>query len=296
MSWSKPETPGKPLKCRATAARPDVVSRRPAGDPCGRAPRARRRQLADAHCARAAPAAGAREEGGARREPRRALCRRVGRPAPADGPFGRRVRLEVHQKWRRRCPPALHPRALRPGLPLLPSPFTRFSQVAHTAATDCQPAAERLAVVNVTTGRQPDVKTLKLLAALTALLALVLGVAACGGAEEGWSDSGGGDLSGEIVIDGSSTVAPLTDQVGRCSRRRTRTSTYVSGQPARPRFKRFCTGEPDIWTPGGRWKPRRRSYAGRRRRVPGVRRQSAVVVVRPDNPVSCMSPDQLSEI
>ncbi|HWT90282.1 MAG TPA: phosphate ABC transporter substrate-binding protein, partial [Solirubrobacterales bacterium] len=54
----------------------------------------------------------------------------------------------------------------------------------------------------------------KWLAAIVAAAILVIGVAACGSSDDetaSGSASGGGDLSGSIRIDGSSTVAPLTE-------------------------------------------------------------------------------------
>ena len=41
---------------------------------------------------------------------------------------------------------------------------------------------------------------------------LAVGVAACGGSDDE-ATGGGGDLSGSIRIDGSSTVAPLTEAI-----------------------------------------------------------------------------------
>ena len=54
----------------------------------------------------------------------------------------------------------------------------------------------------------------KWLTVLASAAVLVLGVAACGSDDDSSSASGGGeDLSGSIRIDGSSTVAPLTEAV-----------------------------------------------------------------------------------
>ena len=54
----------------------------------------------------------------------------------------------------------------------------------------------------------------KWLAVIAAAAALVLGVVACGSDDDSsTATGGGGDLSGSIRIDGSSTVAPLTEAV-----------------------------------------------------------------------------------
>ncbi len=54
----------------------------------------------------------------------------------------------------------------------------------------------------------------KWFAVLSAAIVLAIGVAACGSSSDDTSSSsGGGDLSGSIRIDGSSTVAPLTEAV-----------------------------------------------------------------------------------
>ena len=61
--------------------------------------------------------------------------------------------------------------------------------------------------------------------ALAAAGVMALGVAACGDDEESGGGSGGGggggDLSGNIRIDGSSTVQPFAQAPRSCSARRT---------------------------------------------------------------------------
>jgi phosphate transport system substrate-binding protein len=85
-----------------------------------------------------------------------------------------------------------------------------------------------------------------LVAGLAALAPLAL--AACGGDDSsGSSSDGGGDLSGTIVVDGSSTVAPLTSAAGEAFNAENagvdievRTSGTGGG------FEVFCKGETDI--------------------------------------------------
>jgi len=79
--------------------------------------------------------------------------------------------------------------------------------------------------------------------------ALALGAAACG---EGGSDSGGGEgggekLSGTIKIDGSSTVAPLSEaaaELFQAENPDVRVTVGTSGTGGG--FEKFCVGETDI--------------------------------------------------
>ena len=80
-------------------------------------------------------------------------------------------------------------------------------------------------------------------AALCAALALAL--TACGGSEDNSGD--GGDLSGTIRIDGSSTVAPLTEaaaELFRAENSGVQITVGTSGTGGG--FEKFCAGETDI--------------------------------------------------
>ena len=88
-------------------------------------------------------------------------------------------------------------------------------------------------------------RRIALLLASAALSAGTLGLAACGGDDD--SGDGGGDLSGEIIVDGSSTVAPLTSAAAEAFNGensgvdiQVRTSGTGAG------FEVFCAGETDI--------------------------------------------------
>lgn len=83
------------------------------------------------------------------------------------------------------------------------------------------------------------------LAALALSLGLVL--AACGGGDGGAGGGGSGDLSGRISIDGSSTVAPVSEAVAEEFQREqpgVQVSVGTSGTGGG--FKKFCNGEIDI--------------------------------------------------
>ena len=87
--------------------------------------------------------------------------------------------------------------------------------------------------------------------------ALVMATVACGGdsasssgsdsASSSGSDSASSSLSGDIAIDGSSTVYPITEAVAeefQIAHPDTRVTVGVSGTGGG--FKKFCTGETDI--------------------------------------------------
>ena len=88
------------------------------------------------------------------------------------------------------------------------------------------------------------------LLALPATFALALGVAACGsdgGTGGGGGGGGSGDLSGTIKIDGSSTVAPLSEAAAegfQAENGGVRVTVGTSGTGGG--FEKFCAGETDI--------------------------------------------------
>jgi phosphate transport system substrate-binding protein len=84
---------------------------------------------------------------------------------------------------------------------------------------------------------------------ITACGALALGVAACGGDDEGNGGNGGSgsNLSGTIRVDGSSTVAPLTEAAAELFQAKNpdvRVTVGTSGTGGG--FEKFCAGETDI--------------------------------------------------
>jgi len=83
-------------------------------------------------------------------------------------------------------------------------------------------------------------------AAIPAALALGLTLSACGGDNEASAD-GGGDLSGEVLTDGSSTVQPLTAAAGELFQGEApdvNISVATSGTGGG--FEVFCLGQTDI--------------------------------------------------
>ena len=80
-------------------------------------------------------------------------------------------------------------------------------------------------------------------------LAIVLVVAACGGDDDGGgTDTGGAtNLSGSIVIDGSSTVAPVTEAIAEEFRKeQSGVEVTVGTSGTGGGFTKFCAGETDV--------------------------------------------------
>jgi len=83
--------------------------------------------------------------------------------------------------------------------------------------------------------------------ALTAAGVMALGVAACGDDEESSGGGGGGELSGNIRIDGSSTVQPFAQAALELFQQENpEVKITVGGAGTGDGFEKFCRGETDI--------------------------------------------------
>ncbi len=99
-------------------------------------------------------------------------------------------------------------------------------------------------------------KRKKWLAVVAAALSLSLVAAACGGDDEGGDGgetgttgtTGGGDLTGTIVISGSSTVLPISSLVAELFNQEVAPNVAISvdGPGTGDGFELFCAGETDI--------------------------------------------------
>ena len=79
------------------------------------------------------------------------------------------------------------------------------------------------------------------------LLALSLVLAACGGSAGGSEGGGGGGLSGNIAVEGSSTVLPITQAVAEAfTSENPDVQIEVGGAGTSDGFAAFCAGETDI--------------------------------------------------
>jgi phosphate transport system substrate-binding protein len=142
----------------------------------------------------------------------------------------------------------------------------------------------------------------KWLAAIGAAVILAIGVAACGSSDDETTSgsSGGGDLSGSIRIDGSSTVAPLTEAVAEqfmAENSGVRVTVGTSGTGGG--FEKFCAGETDISDASRTIEPEEEDACkedGISYEEVHVATDALTVMVNNENPVSCLTVDQLSAV
>lgn len=128
---------------------------------------------------------------------------------------------------------------------------------------------------------------------------LAVGVAACGDDDES-NGGGGGDLSGSIRIDGSSTVAPLSEPMGELfNEENSGVNVTVGTSGTGGGFEKFCNGETDISDASRAIEPDEEKACA----ANGIEFEEIVVandalslVVNPDNPVTCLTVDQVGEI
>jgi phosphate transport system substrate-binding protein len=124
-------------------------------------------------------------------------------------------------------------------------------------------------------------------------------VAACGDDDES-SGSGGGDLSGTIRIDGSSTVAPLSEAIAEefeAANSGVKVTVGTSGTGGG--FEKFCAGETDISDASRAIEPdevEACEKAGVVNEEVRVATDALTVVVNPENPVNCLTVDQLGAV
>ena len=129
---------------------------------------------------------------------------------------------------------------------------------------------------------------------------LALGATACGNSDDESSAAGGSDLSGSIRIDGSSTVAPLTEAVAEefeAANSGVRVTVGTSGTGGG--FEKFCEGETAISDASRAIEPEEVEAcekSGIEFEEVRVATDALTVVVNPENPVTCLTVDQLGAI
>jgi phosphate transport system substrate-binding protein len=144
------------------------------------------------------------------------------------------------------------------------------------------------------------VKSSRWLAAIASAAALTVGVAACGSSDDESSASSGGDLSGSIRIDGSSTVAPLTEAIAeefQAENPGVKVTVGTAGTGGG--FEKFCAGETDISDASREIEPEEVANckkAGIGYEDVHVATDALTVMINNENPVSCLTVDQLSAI
>jgi phosphate transport system substrate-binding protein len=127
---------------------------------------------------------------------------------------------------------------------------------------------------------------------------LAVGVSACGSSDD--ESSGGGDLSGTIRIDGSSTVAPLTEAVAeqfQSENPGVKVTVGTSGTGGG--FEKFCVGETDISDASREIEPEEAETCkkeGIGYEDVHIATDALTVMINNENPVSCLTVDQLHAI
>jgi phosphate transport system substrate-binding protein len=138
----------------------------------------------------------------------------------------------------------------------------------------------------------------KRLLALGATGALVLGIAACGEDDEG--GSGGGDLSGTISIDGSSTVQPFAEAAGELFKEENSgVDVTVGAAGTSGGFEKFCAGETDISDASRPIEPEEEKLCqdgGVEYTEVQVANDGIAVVTNPELAISCLTVDQLAQL
>ena len=132
--------------------------------------------------------------------------------------------------------------------------------------------------------------------------ALTLGVAACGDDDSDSTDGGSssGELSGTVVVDGSSTVAPLTEPAGELfNEEQPNVQVTVGTSGTGGGFEKFCAGETDISDASRQIEAEEEELCaknGVEYEEVTVANDALSVVVNPENPVNCMTVDQVNQI
>jgi phosphate transport system substrate-binding protein len=133
-------------------------------------------------------------------------------------------------------------------------------------------------------------------------LAVVVATAACGGGDDdGASGGGGSKLSGTIKIDGSSTVAPLSEAAAELFQEENsgvRVTVGTSGTGGG--FEKFCNGETDISDASRAIEDDEKAACAAKNVVfeeLQVANDGLSVVVNPENDwAACLTVDQLAKI
>jgi phosphate transport system substrate-binding protein len=130
---------------------------------------------------------------------------------------------------------------------------------------------------------------------------LAVGVAACGSDDDGDGGSGSsGDLSGEIRVDGSSTVGPLTEAIAEeFNAENSGVNVTVGTSGTGGGFEKFCAGETDISDASRPIEPdEEKACQAKGIGYDGIQvaNDALTVAINPDNPVTCATVDQLKSV
>jgi phosphate transport system substrate-binding protein len=128
---------------------------------------------------------------------------------------------------------------------------------------------------------------------------LTLGLAACGGDDDD-SASGASGLSGTIRADGSSTVAPLTETAAELFQGENPDVQVTVGTAGTTGgFEKFCNAETDISDASRPIEPEEEDACAENNvtyEEVQVANDALSVIVNPNNPLTCITVDQLNQI
>jgi len=141
-------------------------------------------------------------------------------------------------------------------------------------------------------------RRIRSLAAVPAALALTFGLAACGGSN---SAGGDGEISGEVVVDGSSTVQPLTAAAGELfGEEQSGVNVSVATSGTGGGFEKFCQGQTDISNASRPIKPEEKAICdekGIEFKELRVATDALTVVVSKDNDfIECLTTAELKKL
>ena len=145
-------------------------------------------------------------------------------------------------------------------------------------------------------------KNMRKMIGIAATAALAAGVVACGDDEESTASgsAGGGELSGEIAIDGSSTVFPLAQVAAELFNEEHPDVRITVGQSGTGGgFEKFCAGETDISNASRPIEQEEVDLCekeGVRYAEVQVANDGIAVVTNPALEVDCLTTDQLKQI
>jgi phosphate transport system substrate-binding protein len=129
-------------------------------------------------------------------------------------------------------------------------------------------------------------------------LSLSLGLAACGGDDD--DGDGGGDLSGTISIDGSSTVQPFAEAAGELFKEdNPNVDTTVGAAGTSGGFEKFCAGETDISDASRPIEPEEEKLCqeeGVTYTEVQVANDGISITTNPGLEISCLTTDQLAQL
>ena len=135
---------------------------------------------------------------------------------------------------------------------------------------------------------------------LAAFGVIAVGVAACGGGDDNGGGGSSTNVSGEIRVDGSSTVGPLTEGVAEeFNGENPDVKVTVGTSGTGGGFEKFCAGETDLSDASRPIEPdevKACQAKGISYQELQVANDALTVAINPDNPVKCMTVDQLKSV